>query len=485
MKSRSQNTGKGVLISNVIQKVGGPTMKLREKVVIWMVGSLVVVLATAGFINISMSQQVTDEETARSAEFVASNITDAMASFGEIGDMDGLDAFLLRVGKQDGVVDIKAFRGPTTVEEYGTRDGAEPTDQQHRNVLSSGKAYSHVDHDSEVIRYVMPVSATESCLECHDESQVGDVLGGADVIISTAVAKAAVSRQTAFLIMAFLGILVIQTAILWWIISKMVIAPVKSISGALLERSDTITSSAHTFADSATAMATGANDQAASLQETVASLQEISSGNQANATDAVAADKSSLTASEEAQRSSQAMKRMIHSMTEIQESSHETARVIKVIDEIAFQTNLLALNAAVEAARAGEAGKGFAVVAEEVRNLAAGSAEAARSTQELIDKSLSRTEEGSTLVQELETMMEEIVKSIGSSSATISKVSQVTEKQAGDLSQVNGTLVKIEGITQSNAASAEETASASEELSAMASDLRNVAEELYGMVSTR
>jgi hypothetical protein len=59
-------------------------------------------------------------------------------------------------------------------------------------------------------------------------------------------------------------------------------------------------------------------------------------------------------------------------MERIEQSSHQIANIIGVIDEIAFQTNLLELNAGVEAARAGEAGKGFAVVAQEVRELASG-----------------------------------------------------------------------------------------------------------------
>ena len=95
--------------------------------------------------------------------------------------------------------------------------------------------------------------------------------------------------------------------------------------------------------------------------------------------------------------------------SEIQKSSDETAKIIKVIDEIAFQTNLLALNAAVEAARAGEAGKGFAVVAEEVRNLAMRSAEAAKNTANMIEESVKNSKNGVDIASEVGKVLEEIV----------------------------------------------------------------------------
>jgi len=235
---------------------------------------------------------------------------------------------------------------------------------------------------------------------------------------------------------------------------------------------DEVTRGAMQVSDASTALSQGATEQAASLEEITSSMAQIGSQTKTNAENANQANLLTFEAKEAVEKGNREMLQLNNAMEEITESSRNISKIIKVIDEIAFQTNLLALNAAVEAARAGRHGKGFAVVAEEVRNLAARSATAAKETSELIENSIKAVENGSMIAVRTGEALEEIKNSSTKVADIVGEIATSSNEQALAISQINEGLSQIDKVTQTNTASAEESASAAEELSGQAAQLK-------------
>ncbi|NCD32213.1 MAG: HAMP domain-containing protein [Spartobacteria bacterium] len=214
--------------------------------------------------------------------------------------------------------------------------------------------------------------------------------------------------------------------------------------------------------------------QASSLEEISSSLSQIASQAKNNAENATESTRLSQEASTAAEAGSVKMKDVVTAMQSIYNHSQQVAKIIKVIDDIAFQTNLLALNAAVEAARAGVHGKGFAVVADEVRNLAGRSAKAAKETASLIEASDSGVKNGMKIAEETAASFVNIVDHIAKTAHIIKEIAEASSEQAEGVAQVNEGLGLVDQVTQQNTASAEETSSAVEVLFAQARELQSL-----------
>ncbi|MGH4120985.1 methyl-accepting chemotaxis protein [Clostridium sp.] len=240
------------------------------------------------------------------------------------------------------------------------------------------------------------------------------------------------------------------------------------------DAADQVSSGSSQVSDGGQALSQGTTEQASSIEQLTASITEVAAQTKQNAVNASQANELALKAKDGAVLGNSHMKEMLKSMDDINESSSSISKIIRVIDDIAFQTNMLALNAAVEAARAGQHGKGFAVVAEEVRNLAARSAKAAKETADLVEGSIKKVEIGTKIASNTAESLDQIVIGVSKAATLVGEIAAASNEQATAIYQINKGIEQVSDVVQTNSATAEQSAAASEELSSQAEMLKNM-----------
>jgi|CZKS01.1.fsa_nt_gi hypothetical protein len=367
--------------------------------------------------------------------------------------------------------------------------------------FAAGKSeYFIEDTKSNMLVLARPVVLTAGCTLCHGDPATSPTHDGKDPLgfpmenlhtgdIKGAFVMKATMTKDAVVLASMEKITIVGSIVLALLVlafhflnQRLIVMPLQGVSGELTDGARQIQSVAGQLGASSQNLAQGATEQAASLEETSAAMEQINSMTAQNVDHSKRAVALMGDTASSVTEVNLSLDHMLGSMREIGTSSDKIAKIIKVIDEIAFQTNILALNAAVEAARAGEAGLGFAVVADEVRTLAQRSAQAAKDTASLIEESISTATAGGARLDEVAKAVSRVTEVSEKVKVLIDEISSGSHEQAKGISQITTALRQMDQVTQQSAAGAEENAAAGADLHNQSVSLDKIIQRLTSML---
>lgn len=261
---------------------------------------------------------------------------------------------------------------------------------------------------------------------------------------------------------------------------------IKHICNAMNTTFSELNNVAEQISDGSRSVSTGAsdlaravNDETRLIVDVTSNLGDINKRVSQSADNAASVKEMVIKTADAVNAGNMKMQELVTIMDSISRSADEIVKINLTIEDIAFQTNILALNASIEAARAGAAGKGFAVVAEEVRNLAAKSAEASKITADLIGNTVKAIANGTEAANSTAEKLNGIVDDTSSISISVAEIADVSEEQKAMLADISVKLGEVEHFIETTDSAAQNSAAASEELDSQAALLKQHLER-YG-----
>jgi len=267
-----------------------------------------------------------------------------------------------------------------------------------------------------------------------------------------------------------------------FVLSRLIIQPISEVVDGLTGSVEEVEHGSSQVAELSYQLSKRSAEQASGINEKANDLKNISDISNQNAHHASEADQLVSETNKVVTDANTSIVELNAFMKDIFEASEKTSQIIKTIDEIAFQTNLLALNAAVEAARAGEAGAGFAVVAEEVRNLAMRSAEAAGTTEALIQSITDKIHGGTSLGEKTTKAFEEVATRVSGVGELISSISALSKDQAAAIEKLSASMNQMKSAVQQNVENSQDSAESSIQMTEQVEMMKTYVDQLVYVI---